>query len=1054
VTGFNMVMPGNTAEAVVSPVVKSVVEKSLPNKKADFFEQFKKVQEAQVKGLSFTGKYGSVNENSKIITSSLGTETSNNVNESNKILSEQLCEGNTPETITGNSGESTLLGAGIKVVSMQNEAIVLANSTKQIGKFVSLPDISQDESQQHPAWVEQSNYPEQVTPEEDSGQAVVAKMSNTVIDGIVLDSDSSKQVALSGNNIQLLEAELATHPQVFKPVEPIPGLQPELDKQLKSAAGHENQLGTQVTGEPGTDQPEPTNNTHNQYAGKGVDAGQLKLDLPVVQTSNQDSLVLVEGSEEVVPTWTNPVGVLNALEPIPNVQLEPDKQLKGVAGHENPSGAQVTVRPGTDQPEPTNNIHNQYDGKGIDTGQLKLDPSIVQTSSNDILVTTEGNEEVAPIWANPEPTLEELKPLKPIPDMQSEPGKQLEDVTGHAKPSGIQVTVEPGTAHPEQTNNVHNQQDSKGSDTGGLKLDPPVVQTSTQDILVPVEGNEEVAPIRTNPEPTLEVLKPLESIPDSQSESGRQLKGVAGNENQSVDQITGKPGTDQPEPTNNVHNQHDSKGVDVGRLKVDPPVMQTSGQDSLVLVEDGEEVVPTRTTPKVTLEKLKPLEPIPIRQPEQSKELKGVADNDNQSGAKVTVKPGTDQAEPINNIHNQYDSKGVDAGRLKVDPPVMQTSGQDSLVLAEDGKEVFPTQTTTEVTLEMLKPLETIPDMQSEQGKELKGTGHENQSGFKPAGKGMEMQISMVDDSRDSSQQPVASTIAATGEPELAKGRVPTVVDKQVEMDVRATPDRPLVQVSRVNHSSNTTQPGFEPTANDEAGEKAYSTRKEFPSVDVRKLIEFESHRFRGTKLNTFEGRENLFKEGGDENRPNLNILNRTDLEWLRSGIRNTGMDTGGRFSTNTREIIDQVVKNAELLLRANVSELKIELKPEFLGRLTIKVALEDGAVIARLIAENQQVKHMLESNLTSLKQSLESQGIKVERAEVSVQLNNGGMFDGSEDSRQYLWHEQQHSQQQSHQYWGDGIYSNEALEIMEHEGIVEGPDYGINENGNLNFLI
>ena len=260
-----------------------------------------------------------------------------------------------------------------------------------------------------------NNYPEQVTPEEDSGQTVVAKMSNTVIDGIVLDSIHQNRF-ISGNNIQLLEAELATHPQVFKPVEPIPGLQPELDKQLKSAAGHENQLGTQVTGEPGTDQPEPTNNTHNQYAGKGVDAGQLKLDLPVVQTSNQDSLVLVEGSEEVVPTWTNPVGVLNALEPIPNVQLEPDKQLKGVAGHENPSGAQVTVRPGTDQPEPTNNIHNQYDGKGIDTGQLKLDPSIVQTSSNDILVTTEGNEEVAPIWANPEPTLEELKPLKPIPD--------------------------------------------------------------------------------------------------------------------------------------------------------------------------------------------------------------------------------------------------------------------------------------------------------------------------------------------------------------------------------------------------------------------------------------------------------------------------------------------------------------------------------------------------------------------------------------------------------------------------------------------------------------
>ena len=952
-TGFNMVIPGNTAETVISPTVKSLVEKPLPNKKGDFFEQLKKVQEAQVNRLSFIGKYNGVSENSKIITSALGTETSNNVNESNKILSEQLCQGNTPETITGNSGGSRQVAAGsipvqdinlVKVVSLQNEVPVLTDLIKQTSEIVSSLDISQNESQQYPASGEHSNYLEQVRPEEDSGQAVVAKRSNTVIDGIMLDGDSSKQAALIGDSIKLPKTELEKHPQALKPLELLSDMQSE----------QENQSRVKVTAKPGFDRSETTDNVHDQHDSKGVDAGRLKLDR-VAQVSSQDSLAPVEGSEEVVTKGANSVEMLKPLEPIPE-QSEPDKQLKGATGHEKQSGAQAATKPGPDQPEPTNNVHNQYDSKGPDAGQLKLDRTVVQASN--------------------------------------------------------------------------------------------------QDSLVPVEGSEDVVPNRTNPEPTLKKLKPLEVIPIRPPEQSKELKGVAGHDNQSGAQVTVKPGTDQPEPTNNVHNQHDSKGVDVGRLKVDPPVMQTSGQDSLVLVEDGEEVVPTRTTPEVTLEKLKPLEPIPIRQPEQSKELKGVADNDNQSGAKVTVKPGTDQAEPINNIHNQYDSKGVDAGRLKVDPPVMQTSGQDSLVLAEDGKEVFPTQTTTEVTLEMLKPLETIPDMQSEQGKELKGTGHENQSGFKPAGKGMEMQISMVDDSRDSSQQPVASTIAATGEPELAKGRVPTVVDKQVEMDVRATPDRPLVQATRVNRSSDTTQPGFEPTGNDEAGEKAYSTRKEFPSVDVRKLIEFESHRFRGTKLNTFEGRENLFKEGGDENRPNLNILNRTDLEWLRSGIRNPGMDTGGRFSTNTREIIDQVVKNSELLLRANISELKIELKPEFLGRLTIKVALEDGAVIARLIAENLQVKHMLESNLASLKQSLESQGIKVERAEVSVQLNNGGMFDGSEDSRQYLWHEQQHSQQQSHQYWGDGIYSNEALEIMEHEGIVKGPDYGINENGNLNFLI
>ena len=65
-TGFNMVIPGNTAETVISPTVKSLVEKPLPNKKGDFFEQLKKVQEAQVNRLSFIGKYNGVSELSLI----------------------------------------------------------------------------------------------------------------------------------------------------------------------------------------------------------------------------------------------------------------------------------------------------------------------------------------------------------------------------------------------------------------------------------------------------------------------------------------------------------------------------------------------------------------------------------------------------------------------------------------------------------------------------------------------------------------------------------------------------------------------------------------------------------------------------------------------------------------------------------------------------------------------------------------------------------------------------------------------------------------------------
>ncbi|MBO8159352.1 flagellar hook-length control protein FliK [Thermosyntropha sp.] len=110
------------------------------------------------------------------------------------------------------------------------------------------------------------------------------------------------------------------------------------------------------------------------------------------------------------------------------------------------------------------------------------------------------------------------------------------------------------------------------------------------------------------------------------------------------------------------------------------------------------------------------------------------------------------------------------------------------------------------------------------------------------------------------------------------------------------------------------------------------------------------------------------------------------------------------RMPQNTREVFEQIVQKAELMLKQGLSEMKIELKPEFLGKMTIKILVEEGAVTARFIAENYQVKHLLENNLNTLKQTLENQGLKVEKAEVSVQLNNGGMFDGSENSRQFMW--------------------------------------------------
>lgn len=248
-------------------------------------------------------------------------------------------------------------------------------------------------------------------------------------------------------------------------------------------------------------------------------------------------------------------------------------------------------------------------------------------------------------------------------------------------------------------------------------------------------------------------------------------------------------------------------------------------------------------------------------------------------------------------------------------------------------------------------------------------------------------------------------------------------------------------------------QSGAETKQNSEQDSSA--NNKTSPSTDVKKLIDFETHRLNASRLSREPNSlpESQAKAVSDDGRPVITALSRSDTDLLKT-TSNTNVTDSSKNLPTTREIIAQVVQKAELLFTHKLSELRIDLKPEFLGRLTIKVMVEEGIVTARFIAENQQVKHMLESNLHTLRQNLESQGIRVERTEVSVQLNNGGMFDGSEGSRQYLWEEGQFSERHQREGPYPGNQYTGGYEELDFAIAQASSDYDYNENGNLNFLI
>jgi flagellar hook-length control protein FliK len=92
----------------------------------------------------------------------------------------------------------------------------------------------------------------------------------------------------------------------------------------------------------------------------------------------------------------------------------------------------------------------------------------------------------------------------------------------------------------------------------------------------------------------------------------------------------------------------------------------------------------------------------------------------------------------------------------------------------------------------------------------------------------------------------------------------------------------------------------------------------------------------------------------------------------------------------NSEQILKQIVQKFDVLMADGRSEAKIQLKPKYLGELKIHLIMEGGSMKAFLDAPSHQIKQILEANLASLKQSLESQGLQVQDFDVSVGQDRG----------------------------------------------------------------
>jgi flagellar hook-length control protein FliK len=84
-------------------------------------------------------------------------------------------------------------------------------------------------------------------------------------------------------------------------------------------------------------------------------------------------------------------------------------------------------------------------------------------------------------------------------------------------------------------------------------------------------------------------------------------------------------------------------------------------------------------------------------------------------------------------------------------------------------------------------------------------------------------------------------------------------------------------------------------------------------------------------------------------------------------------------------DVFDQIVQRAAVHAKSDQGEIRIDLKPEFLGHVRLQIVTDNQQVTVRILTELPMVRDMIESNIHQLKSDLQQQGLQVERVEVAV---------------------------------------------------------------------
>lgn len=90
-------------------------------------------------------------------------------------------------------------------------------------------------------------------------------------------------------------------------------------------------------------------------------------------------------------------------------------------------------------------------------------------------------------------------------------------------------------------------------------------------------------------------------------------------------------------------------------------------------------------------------------------------------------------------------------------------------------------------------------------------------------------------------------------------------------------------------------------------------------------------------------------------------------------------------MSADSVQIMEQIVQKMRVTVTPDTTSMEMQLNPENLGKVYVKISSEEGVVNAQFHATNEVVKEALETQVASLRESLNQAGVKVDAIEVTI---------------------------------------------------------------------